>query len=425
MPLNLDAFDGRLPYASDLFGVFQPLLGWTSRLNRNWFSRRRLILPDYPRYLRYRENPELVFPDGPASLFHKYFLEEFPKVSLTKDDPNRIVFEKSLLLDSLTVRLLQETFREQAVEHPPEDMAFWTGLWTAELSEDGVLKLYGKALETADNLMRSAFDSSGLPESVHDYWNALQAFFPGLHNAQTTSEHLAAQQDFSLLFANREYLVARHLLELAKTDPASIAGEVLRRRKLPSLVDALRATDLAALAPRFGKEAVLSPIGLIHLFRQTFFEFDSFLGEPVEHVWLSPGATVELVETSTRRVLTERTFEQTFEELVRRETTDAVDDEIARAVKSENQRDTKLGSQLSVGVNILIIKAEASGSLEIKETEKVAREEAHKQRRQQTTKLFERNPTKLQVRLQDGRRDHRHAQPPLCDSESRRGTRQL
>ena len=55
-------------------------------------------------------------------------------------------------------------------------------------------------------------------------------------------------------------------------------------------------------------DAILSPIGIIHLYREYFFEFDSFLGPPVGHVWLSPGGTVELIEVSTRKTLTEKTL---------------------------------------------------------------------------------------------------------------------
>ena len=45
--------------------------------------------------------------------------------------------------------------------------------------------------------------------------------------------------------------------------------------------------------PRKGVDSVsLSPLGVVHLFRQYFFELDTFLGSPTGHVWLSPGATV-------------------------------------------------------------------------------------------------------------------------------------
>jgi hypothetical protein len=48
------------------------------------------------------------------------------------------------------------------------------------------------------------------------------------------------------------------------------------------------------------RDAFLSPIGILHLFREYFFELGTFLGPPVGHVWLSPGGTVELMEVNTR-----------------------------------------------------------------------------------------------------------------------------
>ncbi|WP_313675667.1 hypothetical protein, partial [Mycolicibacterium sp.] len=33
---------------------------------------------------------------------------------------------------------------------------------------------------------------------------------------------------------------------------------------------------------------VVSPVGIIHLYRQYYFELDTFLGTPVQHVWLAP-----------------------------------------------------------------------------------------------------------------------------------------
>jgi hypothetical protein len=52
-------------------------------------------------------------------------------------------------------------------------------------------------------------------------------------------------------------------------------------------------------------DTIISPIGIIHLFRQYFFELDSFLGSPVGRVWVAPHTTVELIEINTRRTVTE------------------------------------------------------------------------------------------------------------------------
>src|SRR5262249_42051777 len=65
--------------------------------------------------------------------------------------------------------------------------------------------------------------------------------------------------------------------------------------------------------PHPAKSAFLSPIGILHLFREYFFELTTFLGPPVGHVWISPGGSVELIEVNTRRVLQEQTIEQSTE----------------------------------------------------------------------------------------------------------------
>jgi hypothetical protein len=55
---------------------------------------------------------------------------------------------------------------------------------------------------------------------------------------------------------------------------------------------------LVPLADTLQAQAILSPVGLIDLFREYFFEFYTFLGAPTGQFWLSPGGTVEVIETS-------------------------------------------------------------------------------------------------------------------------------
>jgi hypothetical protein len=49
------------------------------------------------------------------------------------------------------------------------------------------------------------------------------------------------------------------------------------------------------------ENVALSPISVVHLFRQYFFELDTFLGTSVGHVWLRPGASVELIENNDQK----------------------------------------------------------------------------------------------------------------------------
>ncbi|MEU2663507.1 hypothetical protein [Micromonospora sp. NPDC007220] len=146
---------------------------------------------------------------------------------------------------------------------------------------------------------------------------------------------------------------------------------------------------LTALAEHFDApiRGVLSPVGLVNLFRQYFFEFDTFLGPPAGHLWLSPGGTVELVETSTRRTLVEKTAEQ-FEETTRKVEESLTDQEdIANAVKEDNANDTKLGISASGGANVGVYHADASASFSLNATVKRSSEETHKHSRTQSAKV--------------------------------------
>ena len=104
-------------------------------------------------------------------------------------------------------------------------------------------------------------------------------------------------------------------------------------------------------------------------------------------MWLSPGSTVELIEVSTRRVLTEQTTEQSLETTRKTETSDTDQDEIARAVKDDNKKDLKLGASLTVHQSWGTGNATATGSLNMDTTQSKAREESHKHMREQTSKL--------------------------------------
>ena len=121
----------------------------------------------------------------------------------------------------------------------------------------------------------------------------------------------------------------------------------------------------------------------MHLFRQYFFELDSFLGTPVGHVWLSPGSTVELIEVQTRRTIVEKTLEQSIETTLKSETETTQQEEISEAVKDDNKQDVKFGASVSASYASIV----ANSSFDYNNTQQQSREETHKRMRQQTEKL--------------------------------------
>ncbi|PEP87444.1 hypothetical protein CN584_04495 [Bacillus pseudomycoides] len=167
---------------------------------------------------------------------------------------------------------------------------------------------------------------------------------------------------------------------LAKLSPEQFQGESART---------LSNEALSTLAERYeaAPTGVLSPVGLVNLFREYFFEFDTFLGKPAGHIWVSPGGTVEVVETSTRRTLVEKVAE--LSEEISRKTEESLteQDDVADAIKEENSSDTKLGVSATGGVNAKIYHADVSASFSTQNTVKRASEAMHKRTRTQTAKV--------------------------------------
>jgi hypothetical protein len=137
--------------------------------------------------------------------------------------------------------------------------------------------------------------------------------------------------------------------------------------------------------------ATISPIGVVHLFREYFFEFATFLGSPVQHVWISPGGSVELIEISTRKTTVERTVEQSFDSIQKSEKDTTTQDELSDAVKQDNSTDTKLGVSATSNTNynsgFVNGSVTVNGSFSLDQQQKQAREQTHKSTRQQTQKL--------------------------------------
>ena len=147
---------------------------------------------------------------------------------------------------------------------------------------------------------------------------------------------------------------------------------------------------LSRLAARIqpGSQGVMSPVGLVSLYREYFFEFDTFLGVPVGHIWLSPGGTVEVIESSTRRMLVEKTAEQSEETTRKSEESLTQQGDVADAVKEDNANDTKLGASASAGANFAgIYHGDASASFSTQNTTKKSSEVTHKHTRTQSSKV--------------------------------------
>lgn len=361
---SFDDYKGILPYASELFGVYQPLLGWKSRIIGRRYEQYRRALYDglaARALVAARPSVQIKMVGGdPAVLSAASERHTFQVEKFAPDDLDRAIEPRvASTIDSGIARMILKEIGDK----PPSD-------WTKVITADRL----GKLLETFQAVVSDA-NKLRNHEILNDYVEA----FRKTYAQARTSVMLQA------LFEN-ESKVAGYLLFLATHTPSSLEPLFFRTPKARLLAAAQLEDPLLS----FGQGAydgILSPVGVIHLYRQYFFEFESFLGSPVGHVWLSPGGTVELIEVSTRRMLTERSFEQSLETTMRSESEVTTKDDIADAVKEENRDSAKFGFSATGSYSAAVYSASATADLSIENAKTSARETTHQQMRQQSEKL--------------------------------------
>ena len=356
MPDPLDRFKRTMPYASEAFGVYQPLLGWRAK---------RAV----DRFARGLEAQELA-------LFKLIHASLKPLAQVTFDATNAVNPIDWILpayrQDYSTLPFSPEIQSWVALGILIEKDQFpgWTGApaqWDALLSWNNL-----SAILNSPQLKQAVWSTyqTLVSNNVPDQHGAL------LYTLVDTESIVAGalnQMSLKKMYAQLERLFSR------PADPVDIDAYLA----LKEFIDPLQSFD-----PKKDLNRVsLSPIGLVHLYRQYFFEFDSFLGSPVQHIWLSPGGTVELVEISTRKTTVERTTETTFESTLKSEKSSTDQDELSDAVKDENESNSKFGATVSGTERFVFGEANESASMEFGSTQKQSRESTHKTMRQQTAKL--------------------------------------
>lgn len=357
MKFDPTKFERSLPYASELSGVYQPLLGWRSasrqqRIHDGVRDVRRHYLSDLSG--RFRARYDLQSGGDPVEA--QFSVHRADLTSATRS------------IISPAVSSIVATHVAQLIgERDPRDPSPWM-----EFTRPEVL----------DKLL-----SDFRPEILAEYRSRLQTVESGDRVAALDRTRVLQQ------ILERESIAAGVLAHLNSTgDPRQVQTMLSAAGRFhPTVDDFRRFLDDIDPARSDLALAVVAPIGLVHLFRQYFFEFDSFLGPSAQHVWLSPGGTVELIEVSTRKQVVEQTFEQLTDTTRRTETSSTTQDELSDAVRSENSNDTKLGvtATATVGYQAAFVSGTGSvtGTFNAEQNQKQAREQTHKALRQQTEKL--------------------------------------
>jgi hypothetical protein len=367
---ELKAYTGTLPYASELFGVYQPLLGWKSRRTAERYEKYRSTL--YHAVAR-----RLITGLQPtvAVRLPGHFLEANavlsvhlspapPSLEIDNLEPLHFLNEVqpyiAPTIDSAVARLVSQSVGMTI----PAD-------WRAIVDEQ---RMAGALQEIKTVVMN--LDTVSTETPITQY---VRTFLQGAG----TQDRQAVLQSFF----ERECSIAGYLSFLAEHSPSGLTEFFFKGPKV-DVLSIIRNEDPLINFGANNYDALLSPVGIVHLYREYFFEFDSFLGPPVGHVWLSPGGTVELIEVSTRKVFTERTLEQSTETVARSETQETNQDDLADAVKEENRNDVRFGfSYVAHQSSPFFEDTTATASFSLDSAKMTSRETTHKQMRQQSEKL--------------------------------------
>ena len=329
MAIDLTTFTGLTPYASELFGIYQPLLGWKSKRKQRWVGKH----------------------------------------------------QRALLIAALDKLQTLTPARAALVAAPrpvgPQDLM-------SHALDDWADSESGRALQTAATEFVTR--TKRLPVAAD--WKAITAS-AGLDRVVARAARPPATPAGGVrvphALLKREASVAGALQFLAEHAP-SVLHTTLKLDAVvwpfsPAVTDPLSTFDPTT------QRAILSPIGLVNVFREYFFELDSFLGPSVGHVWVSPGGTLEVYEVHTRRTLEERTTELSQSSTTKVEREESEQTEISDKVNTQNSTDINLGISAEGGVNMGVYHASASATFGMKQNQQVAQETAHKQARSQSEKV--------------------------------------
>lgn len=370
---DLSDFTGTPPYATELFGVYQPLLGWKSRQTQRRVSEETARFVDDvltgmvmdPRYDKAAEEAEFINPVAPG--------DPVP--------PDLPYFKGS----SVAAYLVAEGRRIIEDEGRPPTKGEWQQILSVPQMRV-VLTGANNQRQAIDQVKHLAKEAGNVLVFSKYALSAEEFKRIGAHQIEGTDYMVVSADTFQQPLAlKNESVMAGAMTWLAKTMPNVIADVLTPTKRnwevLRDFIDPLGNFDPVT------QQAILSPLGLMNQYRQYFFELETFLAYPVGHVWISPGGTVELIEVSTRRSQTERMVEIINETLTRSELASLEQDELSDAVKEENQRDINLGISASGGFDIGVAHGEASANFGMNTTNKQSQEIAHKRMRQQSEKL--------------------------------------
>jgi hypothetical protein len=370
-------YKGVLPYDSELFGVYQPLLGWKSsrqsrRIAAGTHARQAGILNRFAQRIK---------PD-----YRVKFGEDVSITSLRPGQVRETNFDSSVM-SAIKAKLPTEEHYDPKVWDELLSSAALTSILT-DVVPVRANDLYRQLRTTTDPATTTTAPHVATTEphitprlDVVRRLDVTRRLVTGPDDPENTVRAYIANESrtagmLSELRQQKQHALLHEVFYGGITDPASLADAAVT-------ADPFDTIDPTNQLDRVG----LSPIGLAHLFREYFFELDTFLGTPVGHVWVAPGSTVEMAEVHTRRIYQEQTLEQSIQTVRRTEASVTTQDDISDAVKEDNRSGTKFGVSVTANEDWGWGSATETGSFNLDDSQEKAREQVHKSMRQQSKKL--------------------------------------
>ncbi len=352
IPVNLIDFKGTYPYATEPFGVYQPLLGWkgrqaVTRVNR--VRQRNLAslvarMRDDPRLWQNADIPQVAQPPLPGP--------DYPPTGLAS---------------AVAVR----------VAAAGREIESASGLPVTDADLRSLLRV-----DRLSKVLQAVVGDPATQARIDAAENARNAAMA--NNPYISQGSVAADPRQSVL--GHEAAVASALAWLGQSSLDTARGVLFGRANAFVLAQAFIDPIAAYLSGLVS--VVLSPVGLVQLYREYFFELDTFLGPPVGHVWVSPGGTLEVMEVNTRKTTVERATEASTSTAQTSESASTQQDDLADAVKDANSQNTKLGATASASYSMgKVFQAQASATFGLDTTRSNSDEITHKQMRSQSEKL--------------------------------------
>jgi hypothetical protein len=357
------------PYASEMFGIYQPLIGWKSKRIERRFSQgfqndKRMLLQTLKTQftglvdVHYEPDCQIRIALRPGAL-DAGKLKPFDSIVLQK------IAEKLPPYDRYDPAVWPELINRDHIQVILEEFVApaYSGFYIEQCRKGNEGRMMPMAGRNTDPQGQRTLFLSAFEGQLH-YESSLAGALLFLTERKNFNELS------SIFYSAKNNAV--QAIELATV--------------LASLQTVDGYLDLNNLNPRDQehiKRVALSPISVVHLFRQYFFELDTFLGTPVSHVWLSPGSTVELIEIHTRKTVVEKTLETFMETTTKTESEITEQDEISEAIKEDNKQDIKFGASVTASYASVT----ATSSFDYNTSQQTAREETHKRMRKQTEKL--------------------------------------